>query len=311
MKKILLLACLLISSMAAAQNVAPSYGTITASASSCTQQSSAGCVFLPLGPGVGTAVVTLSGTFSATASFEISGDNGGTWTAVTGIPQVPGAAVSSSTGTGVWLFPAAGETILRVRCSAYVSGTIGVYMNAGQGKFAVPLKVSSDGTLAVSATAANNASVSATGAAVPASATMIGGTDGTNLLAARIGQGTMAQSMSVALASNQSNVPMNYVTGPSFSKTNISTATTTTVKGTAGILHRIILGTPVASATIKLFDVASGSCSGTPGSGADAVLTIGSSVTAFIPASIVVDATFSAGICVVTSGTTNIDVIWE
>lgn len=50
----------------------------------------------------------------------------------------------------------------------------------------------------------SNASVSATGAAVPASATMVGVQSGANLTALTVGQTTMAVSLPVALASDQS-----------------------------------------------------------------------------------------------------------
>ncbi len=90
---------------------------------------------------------------------------------------------------------------------------------------------------------------------------------------------------------------------------NIITATTTTVKGTAGVLRRILLGTSVVSATVKLFNVASGSCSGTPGSGAAGVITLPS--TLGNPVSLELNRSFSAGICVVTAGATNLIVIFD
>jgi hypothetical protein len=93
------------------------------------------------------------------------------------------------------------------------------------------------------------------------------------------------------------------------SGSNIAAAATTNVKGTSGILRRIIVGTGVASATVKLFNVAAASCSGTPGSGALGVITLPSTLTN--PFSLEFNQTFSAGICVVTSGTTNITVIFD
>jgi hypothetical protein len=93
------------------------------------------------------------------------------------------------------------------------------------------------------------------------------------------------------------------------SGTNITTATTTTVKGSAGVLRRVMIGTSVASATVKLFNVASGSCSGTPGSGASGVITLPSTVSN--PVSLELNQAFSAGICVVTSGATNLIVIFD
>jgi hypothetical protein len=93
------------------------------------------------------------------------------------------------------------------------------------------------------------------------------------------------------------------------SGTNITTAATTTVKGSAGVLRRMLIATAVASATVKLFNVASGSCSGTPGSGAAGVITLPSTLSN--PFSLELNQTFSAGICVVTSGATNLTVIFD
>jgi hypothetical protein len=93
------------------------------------------------------------------------------------------------------------------------------------------------------------------------------------------------------------------------SGTNITAATTTTVKGSAGILRRMLIATGVASATVKLFNVASGSCSGTPGSGAAGVITLPATLSN--PFSLEFNQTFSAGICVVTSGATNLTVIFD
>jgi hypothetical protein len=90
---------------------------------------------------------------------------------------------------------------------------------------------------------------------------------------------------------------------------NITTATTTSVKATAGVLRRVTIGTGVASATVKLFNVASASCSGTPGSGASGVITLPSTLTN--PFSVELNQVFSNGICVVTSGATNVTVIFD
>jgi hypothetical protein len=93
------------------------------------------------------------------------------------------------------------------------------------------------------------------------------------------------------------------------SGTNITTAATTAVKGTAGVLRRVVVGTGVASATIKLFNVAAGSCTGTPGSGAAGVFTLPSTLNN--PVSLELNQTFSNGICVVTSGAMNVIVIFD
>src|SRR5262249_45443491 len=45
---------------------------------------------------------------------------------------------------------------------------------------------------------------------------------------------------------------------------NISAAGTTVVKGSPGILRRVVVASGVANATVKLFNVGSSGCTGTP-----------------------------------------------
>jgi hypothetical protein len=205
-------------------DTAPAAQTITALAGTA-QVSLAGQ------PGAG---VTLTGTWTATLTPELSMDSGATWVATffripsTGqnVPTVPANGSYSIVVSG-------GASHARIRASAFTSGTISALLRAGQ---AVPDLLSSTGT-------------------------------------------------------------------------NITTATTTAVKGTAGVLRRVVVGTSVASATIKLFNVASVACTGTPGSGASGVITLPATVGN--PFSIELNQTFSAGICVVTSGATNVSVIFD
>lgn len=96
---------------------------------------------------------------------------------------------------------------------------------------------------------------------------------------------------------------------PPSSATVITSAATTAVKATAGTLRRITVTTEVASATIKLFDLASASCTGTPATNAKAVLTLPSTVSN--PFSIEFQQAFANGICVLTSGATNLTVIFD
>jgi len=119
---------------------------------------------------------------------------------------------------------------------------------------------------------------------------LIGGSDGANLR---------------ALLTDTSGRPV----WAGSSGANIIAAATTNVKGTAGILRRIVVETGVASATIKLFNVVAASCSGTPGSGASGVITLPSTLTN--PFTLEFNQVFSNGICIVTSGATNISVIFD
>ena len=202
--------------------------------------------------------VTVTGTWSATLTPELSFDGGTTWVATYFYQPNLGQTVATVAANGVFtIVSSGGASHARVRASAYTSGTV---------------------TASLRAVAGDRPTVTATG------------TDGTNMHALL----TDTSGRLVLAAS---------------SGANITTATTTTVKGTAGVLRRVLLGTGVASATVKLFNVASGSCSGTPGSGAAGVITLPS--TLGNPVSLELNQAFSAGICVVTSGATNLIVIFD
>lgn len=219
------------------------------------------------------AGVTLSGTWTATVVAELSFDGGSTWIAT--FFEIPNTAqyVTSVAANGPYMIVcAAGASHARVRASAFTSGTITVLLRASQVSSAPALYAGPAGI------------------AAPAVSVLVGGSDGANLR---------------AISTDTSGRPV--LAGSSGS--NITTATTTMVKATAGILRRIVVETGVASATVKLFNVASASCSGTPGSGAAGVITLPSTLTN--PFALEFNQTFSAGICVVTSGATNIAVIFD
>ena len=219
------------------------------------------------------AGVTLTGTWTATVTPEISFDGGTTWVATFfKIPNTSQYVATVAANGPYGIVCASGASHARVRASAVTSGTITVALRAGQARdfpslFAGP-----------------------TGSATPPVTAIVGGSDGASLRA-------LATDTSGRLALGGS------------SGTNITAAATTAVKGTPGILRRIVVGTGVASATVKLFNVAAASCSGTPGSGAAGVMTLPS--TLGNPFSMEFNQTFSAGICVVTSGATNITVIFD
>jgi hypothetical protein len=89
----------------------------------------------------------------------------------------------------------------------------------------------------------------------------------------------------------------------------IIAAATTSVKATAGTLRRVTVTTEVASATIKLFDLASASCTGTPSTNPKAVLTLPATISN--PFTVEFQQSFANGICVLTSGATNLTVIYD
>lgn len=89
-------------------------GSLTAAATSVTLSA----------PGAsGSATIQIIGTWVATVQFEATTD-GTNFYAVNAQPVVGGAFVTSSTTNGQWLIGTAGAAQVRVRCSAFTSGTI-------------------------------------------------------------------------------------------------------------------------------------------------------------------------------------------
>jgi hypothetical protein len=82
----------------------------------------------------------------------------------------------------------------------------------------------------------------------------------------------------------------------------ISTATTTSVKVGSGILHKIVVGSPVASSTIGLVDNTSGTTVN---------LGLITNTTDVKPYVIELNARFSTGLRIVTSSTDKITVVYQ
>lgn len=134
-----------------------------------------------------------------------------------------------------------------------------------------------------------------------------------------LGQQTAAKSIPVVLASNQSTQPTQEQQAPGYedqinglalveqrySFVNITSAATTVVKNGAGFLHLLIVGTPIASATIQLYDntAASGTKIG--------LITLGATLANDPPGSFRYDIVFSTGLTIVTSGATDITVSYR
>lgn len=85
---------------------------------------------------------------------------------------------------------------------------------------------------------------------------------------------------------------------------HITGTTATVVKIGPGVVHSVVVGTPAAG-TITLFDIATGSCTGTPVSGIVSVIT---ATTTFPSAPEIYDSVFNAGICVKASAVMDITV---
>ena len=116
------------------------------------------------------------------------------------------------------------------------------------------------------------------------------------LIPAALGQGTMAQSLRVVVASDQSSIPVKQgarATG-GYSFLNIAAGqATTTVKSGAGTLHSIILNSAaVATNTTTIYD-------NTAGSGT--VIGRPAVTTATVPTTLIYDLAFATGLTIVTA----------
>lgn len=80
----------------------------------------------------GAVGVQVTGTFSGTLQFEISLD-GTTYVAVQAVNVTSGAATTTTTATGVFRFEAVGAWKVRVRSTAWSSGTATVTLVALDG----------------------------------------------------------------------------------------------------------------------------------------------------------------------------------
>lgn len=89
-----------------------------------------------------------------------------------------------------------------------------------------------------------------------------------------------------------------------YSKVNITTGTTTLVKTGKGVLHVVGLNTYVASATIKFYD-------GITAVNIFATMTLPSTITGVTPDALEFDLPFTNGLTIVTSGATDITVVYK
>jgi hypothetical protein len=115
----------------AAQQV-PATANLTAQDSgACTTANACLSVNIPVNGA--SAVIQLSGTWTATVQFEAStgtGPNGSPFTAITGTPVGGTGSVSSATIPGAWRFNVASVYVIRARVSSYSSGTIATAITA-------------------------------------------------------------------------------------------------------------------------------------------------------------------------------------
>lgn len=89
-----------------------------------------------------------------------------------------------------------------------------------------------------------------------------------------------------------------------YNKTNITSATTTLVKGGKGVLHSVTINKLVASATIELDDALTNTNS-------FGIITLPGTITALAPFTVTYDAEFGTALSVTTSGATDITLSWK
>jgi len=137
MKKLLLLLALVGSAFAQLQGPPqPTTGNLTAAATGCNASN---CLWIMVNADASTATFQLTGTWSATVQFEYSadakfvGDPNATWQSVNANPNPTGQVVVSTTGNGVWQADTAGFTAVRIRVSAFTSGTVNAQISLSYG----------------------------------------------------------------------------------------------------------------------------------------------------------------------------------
>lgn len=122
MKKLVLV--LVLSCPFAGAQLGWSQGNLTAVSSGTTDCKSTNCVIIQLPVESKNVGITLSGTWAATVQFEASTDEGNTYVSLTSIPVPTAAGVTSSTANGSWVAAVGGMSHVRVRVSAFTSGTV-------------------------------------------------------------------------------------------------------------------------------------------------------------------------------------------
>ena len=101
--------------------------------------------------------------------------------------------------------------------------------------------------------------------------------------------------------------PPGFAGAPGAPSVNITSNTTTVVKGTPGVLSRIIIDTSAAG-TIGIYDIAAAGCVGSPASGLRGTITLAGTEP---PESIFYDLEMAHGICIVTSASPDIIVSYQ
>lgn len=125
MRKVLVIGLAVLALAASASAQPFRVRSLTAASAACPD---AGCEVQDV-QGFGTVGLQIAGTFTATLQIEGSIDNTN-YVSIACLPNGGSATVTSATAPGVWTCPTAGLRFLRVRVSAFTSGTATVTMQA-------------------------------------------------------------------------------------------------------------------------------------------------------------------------------------
>lgn len=194
---------------------------------------------------------TVAGGYDGTLTFQSSLD-GTTWHNFVLYPVLPDGTpgTATATTTGQWQAPVGGMRLFRATNTPGTTGTITVYLTAGQGQYSV---------IALSPNAANfNATVTVSGTA-STNLTQVGGS------AITLGQKTMANSFPVVIASDQTAYPVNIqasgtaltATGSSLN-TNITGGTVSATQGTTPWVNNLtqVAGVALGATAVTAFGTA-------------------------------------------------------
>jgi len=131
--------------LAAVANAQPTQQK-TLTTTTCNNPDSAGCLVLDVAS-AGSRGIQVTGTFTGTLQFEQTID-GSTWVTWSVVPNGVSTAVTSATAAGFWQGNTFGVRAVRVRFSAYSSGSAIVTSGSSQARslFGVPT-VGGDGTV--------------------------------------------------------------------------------------------------------------------------------------------------------------------